>query len=84
MRNMRDIWSIVHDWNANRKHRHCLVAVPHNGDLDAHALAIDFVWAASWGQLRTFDEATGKVKVIINATQEPPVIGPYRKEPSHV
>jgi hypothetical protein len=42
-------------------------------------MAIDFVWAASWGQLRTHDEATGKVKVTIDATQEPPVIGPYKE-----
>ena len=55
---MRDYWSIVHNWNAHRTHRQCMVAVVHiptgapkrSVELSTF-LALDFATAAAHGSL---------------------------------
>ena len=55
---MRDYWNIVHQWNAHRSHKNCMVAVVHvpTGACTrmvelADFLALDFANAAANGEL---------------------------------
>lgn len=58
------LWSIVHAWNDNRKHRQCMVTSPRDIDilppdhvyLCSEYLVIDWVNAATHGTLKPHKE----------------------------
>lgn len=50
------LWSIVHAWNANRKHKRCMVTVADAWDISTEGLVIDWVNACAHGTLRPIDE----------------------------